>query len=109
MSTHKFGIMEFAPVSGERYDDYEPWKYSCISVDDNFIEPFLSAFSAMDFFWHSVDISGKGLAYCGVTLIPPESMEEIIRIIKNAPELCRLKKLMSEAVVKHKYVIHFGI
>ena len=38
MAKHEFGIMESAPVSGKRYDEYEPKKYNCISVDDDYIE-----------------------------------------------------------------------
>jgi len=38
MAKHEFGVMESAPVSGKRYDDYEPQKYNCISVDDVYIE-----------------------------------------------------------------------
>ena len=38
MSKHEFGIMESAPISGQRYDKYEPKKYNCISIDDYYIE-----------------------------------------------------------------------
>lgn len=34
MAKHEFGIMMDAPQQGTRYDEYEPWKYTCISVDD---------------------------------------------------------------------------
>ena len=37
MAKHEFGIMESAPVNGKRYDEYEPKKYNCISVDDDHI------------------------------------------------------------------------
>ena len=42
MAKHEFGIMESAPVSGKRYDEYEPKKYNCISVDDDYIEGSIS-------------------------------------------------------------------
>ncbi len=109
MARHDFGIMEQMPVHGERYDSYEPWEYSCISVDDDFIEPFLSKLASIDSFWHSVDVPGKGLAYCGITLIPPRSIGTIIQIIDEIPELSCLKKLLSAARTQNKYVIHFGI
>ena len=35
MAKHEFGIMMDAPQPGKRYDEYEPWKYDCISVDDD--------------------------------------------------------------------------
>ena len=109
MAKHDFGMMEQAPVHGERYDRYEPWNYSCISVDDNFIEPLLPEFCSVDFFWHSIDVPRKGLAYCGITLIPPKSIDTMIKIIDKIPELSHLKELLSEAEAQNKYVIHFGI
>ena len=39
MATHEFGLLPEAPVPGRRYDDYEPEKYHCISVDDVWINP----------------------------------------------------------------------
>ena len=38
MAKHEFGIMMDAPQQGKRYDEYEPWKYTCISVDDAYLE-----------------------------------------------------------------------
>lgn len=38
MAKHEFGIMMDAPQQGKRYDEYEPWKYACISVDDAYLE-----------------------------------------------------------------------
>lgn len=35
----------------------------------------------------------KGLAYCGVTLVPPCSLKAFIDSIADIPELCELKKL----------------
>ena len=32
MAKHEFGIMMNTPRQSERYDEYEPWKYECISV-----------------------------------------------------------------------------
>ena len=41
MANHEFGIMQNQPMNKERFDEYEPNKYDCIVVDDNFIEPIL--------------------------------------------------------------------
>ena len=38
MAKHEFGIMMNTPRQSERYDEYEPWKYDCISVDDKDLE-----------------------------------------------------------------------
>ena len=109
MAQHEFGIMEQAPAHGERYDRYEPWKYECVSVHDDFIEPLLLELKKIDFFWHSIDIEEKGLAYWGITLIPPESMNEMIQVIDGISELYTLKEMLLRAKKKGQYVIHFGI
>ena len=38
MANHEFGIMMNTSRQSERYDEYEPWKYECISVDDKDLE-----------------------------------------------------------------------
>ena len=37
MPKHEFGIMQKEPSFYEHYDTYEPQKYNCIAVDDDFI------------------------------------------------------------------------
>ena len=109
MAEHEFGMMDKAPAHGERYDNHEPEKYACISVDDDWIEPLLPKLNGIDFFWHSLDVPGKGLAYCGITLIPPESMEAVVGIIEETPGLGNLKKMLVEAKAKNRFVIHYGL
>ncbi|MGN1443515.1 MAG: hypothetical protein ACI4XE_06670, partial [Acutalibacteraceae bacterium] len=75
MAKHQFGIMKQNPKPGVRYDEYEPGKYGCIAVEDEIIEKFSEEICSLDMFWHTVDMPAKGLAYCGITLIPPESVE----------------------------------
>ena len=83
MSHHEFGIMQISPQNGQRFDEYEPEKYNCISVNDDYIGTILEKLNDIDFYWHTRDVSGKGIAYCGITLIPPSSMEEFISVIEN--------------------------
>lgn len=109
MPKHEFGIMQKAPMPGEQFDQYEPEKYNCIFVDDKFIEPLLIEFSDNNFYWHTLDVSGKGLAYYGVTLIAPCSIDFFILKIESNPALAELKSLLLKAKAENKYVIHFGI
>lgn len=109
MAKHEFGIMERSPRPGERYDDYEPQKYAYISVDDDWIEPILPDLSGLDFFWHTLDIPGKGLDYSGITLIPPDTLLSMAEKLDKKPGLCDLKNLLLTAKSKNKFVIHFGI
>ena len=109
MAKHEFGIMQNAPEKEKRYDEYEPQKYNCISVDDAYLENILSKFDDIDFFWHTTDVKGKGLAYCGVTLVPPESTQAFADVIASIPELADLKTLCTKALEQNKWIIHFGL
>jgi len=109
LARHEFGIMQTAPENGRRYDEYEPERYNCISVNDDYIEGIVAKFDDTDFFWHTLDVPGKGLAYVGVTLIPPTSMPAFISVIDGAEGLNELKALIEAAHRENKWVIHFGL
>lgn len=111
MAKHEFGIMEQEPSSNECFDTYEPEKYNCIAIDDNFIEPILEDLQAIDCYWHTLQIAGKGLAYCGISLLPPKSLEAFINILlsQNKAEYTSLIQLAVQAKENGKYIIHFGI
>ena len=109
MARHEFGIMDIAPRSGEEYIDYEPELYNCISVDDEIVERIDWKIKDVKCFWHTVDRPQKGLAYCGITLIPPESMVEIITALGEEEEVLPLKYLLQKAERENKFVIHFGL
>lgn len=101
--------MERAPVPGERYDEYEPWKYRYIAVSDDWIEFLQPKVMAADCFWHTLDQPGKGLDYAGVTLIPPASLGVMCQAMQGIPDLAPLRALLAEAEAAGYFVIHFGI
>ena len=101
--------MQDAPQRGVRYDEYEPWKYNCISVNDDYLEDIDANFNHTDCYWHTLDVKGKGIAYCGITLIPPCSMAGFISVIKDIPALSELKELSEKALGENKWIIHFGL
>ncbi len=109
MANHEFGIMNVKPKPNKRYDTYEPEKYDCISVHDDYIEPLLEKLSVVDCFWHTLDRPEKSLAYYGVTLIPPSSFNEIIEILEGTDGTEELRNLILKAKQKDKFIIHFGI
>lgn len=109
MAKHEFGMMHTAPEAGKRYDAYEPQRYDCISIDDTYIEKLDVHLSDIDLYWHTVDVAGKGLAYCGVTLIPPASIPAFLSAIENNAPFSELRKLMERAKNENKWVIHFGL
>lgn len=109
MAKHEFGIMMNSPKPSVRYDAYEPQKYNCISVDDDYIEQIAPRLNNVEFYWHSLDVPAKGIAYCGITLIPPVSIERMIEVFKTVDELSDLKQLLQKALNENKWVIHFGL
>ena len=109
MAKHEFGIMQKDPETGKRYDEYETQKYNCISVDDDYLEDIVANFNHIDFYWHITDIKRKGIAYCGVTLIPPTSIKEFINVIENIAGLSELQELSERALNENKWMIHFGL
>lgn len=109
MAKHEFGIMMDVPQPGKRYDKYEPWKYACISVDDAHLKGIVERLSSIDFYWNTLSVEGKGLSYCGITLIPPSSLKAFIGAIADNSELSELKELLKKALANNKWVIHYGL
>lgn len=109
MAKHEFGIMQKTPEKGERFDEYEPQKYNCVSIDDDVLTKVVERLFDADFYWHTVDVPAKGLAYNGITLIPPTSMQGFINAVERIPELSELNDLIKAALAQNKWIIHFGI
>ena len=109
MLKHDFGIMPEIPVRHKRYDDYEPEKYNCISVDDEYILNISENLRVLKCYWHTLDRPELGLAYYGITLIPPESVLLFLEIISDKPELNSLVSLLWKAGNSGRFIIHYGI
>lgn len=108
MLAHEFGIMQETP--GKRdYIGYEPEKYGCISVHDDYILPIFPRLKELKCYWHSLDRPEFGPAYYGITLIPPESLDGFIEATLDRPGLSELTALLTDARRGNKFVIHFGI
>lgn len=109
MLKHVFGIMPTDPRPGIRYEEYEPDKYNCIFVEDEVFLTILDELKKMKCYWHSIDRPEKGLAYHGVSLIPPEALGLFESIVSGKDNLQELQNLISEAEREKRYIIHFGI
>ena len=109
MAKHEFGIIDTTPTTEDGFNCYEPAKYHCISVGDRYVEPLLKELRSMQCFWHSLNRKELGLAYCGITLIPPESLEIFISAAMGKKHLEELCVLLLKAQREKKFVIHFGI
>ena len=109
MPKHEFGLMPTDPIKGKRYDWSEPQEYNCITVNDDYILPLLNQFKVIKCYWHTIDRCERGLAYWGITLIPPESIAEMIEVVRDVPEMRRLLEMLVVADRERKFVIHFGV
>ena len=78
-------------------------------TDDDVLELVAEQLCAADCYWHALDVPGKGLAYCGITLIPPASLPLMCDIIAAVPELADLHRMLIQAWKEDKYVIHYGL
>ena len=110
MAKHEFGIMEQAPGM-ERYDSYEPERFGCISLGDEWVEALLPLLDGIPCFWHTRQRPGKGLAYCGITLIPPQSLERFVHVFQAQENAAYdgVIALFQRAIQAGKYVIHYGL
>lgn len=109
MLKHEFGMMMANPEPEQIFEEYEPDKYDCIAVDDEYVQAVAEKLAGVSVYWHSLDRPESGLAYHGITLIPPESMAEVIEAVRDVPEMRRLKEMLVVAERERKFVIHFGV
>ncbi|ENQ3106730.1 hypothetical protein SAMN04488168_15112 [Bacillus sp. 491mf] len=111
---HDFGIIDDFDHQGN-YNDYTPEKYHCVSVDDDIISSLNEHLSIMKTYFHSFKRPECGLAYWGITIIPPESLSmfyEVVtssRYFKNSDELNELASKIVQATEGQKYMIHYGV
>lgn len=76
---------------------------------NDYIQKIALRLESLDFYWHTVSVKGHGLAYYGITLIPPGSLKAFIDAISETSELCELKNLLKAASDNDKWVIHYGL
>jgi len=118
LAKHEFGIIDYFEEN-RWYSEYEPEKYDCVSVGDELIEEIIAKYgeelTAIKTYYQVSAQAGSGLDYCGVTLIPPESLGQFRDLIIKAnrhyrsPELELLIEKVSAAINENKYLIHYGI
>ena len=114
MPVHEFGIIDNIE-NVKRNIGYEPQKYNCISVDDEIIIDLNENLSVIRTYYHSLERPEFGLAYWGITIIPPESLSIFFDVVtsstlyKTSTELNELASKILQAKEENKYMIHFGI
>ena len=73
------------------------------------MEGIVERLSTIDFYWHTLSAKGKGLSYCGITLVPPDPLKAFIDVLADKSELSELKELLEMALGNNKWVIHYGL
>ena len=110
----EFGIIDEFDKEND-YSDYEPEKYHCVAVDDDYINDWWNRLELLKTYFHCYNRPEQALARWGVTLIPPESLESFYEIVaadkrsKSTPELIELLVLIRRAITENKYIIHYGV
>lgn len=111
--THEFGIIE--DVQEKVYERYTPVTHDCVSLDDDIILDLIYSLNIMPTYFHQLDRPSFGLAYYGITIIPPTSLSLFLEIVLSSDAWKRYKDL-NELAVKIKqakdlqrYMIHYGI
>lgn len=97
-------IKKYKQLKGSHKNDE-----GCISVEDEYIESLLKELSVIPCYWHSLQQEERGLAYYGITIIPPRSLKDFISVIDSKTQFNELKDLLRKADNENKFVIHFGI
>jgi hypothetical protein len=110
---HEFGIID--DIHDKAYENYAPEKYHCISLDDEIILDLIEPLSIVKTYFQRLDRPEYGLAYHGITIIPPASLSSFLDIIlssdawKQYDELDRLADKIMQAKNEQRYMIHYGI
>ncbi|OEH92438.1 short-chain dehydrogenase [Bacillus solimangrovi] len=111
---HEFGIIDDFDI-GKDYGDYAPKKYNCITVEDDLIQELSKDLKLLKSYFHSYDRPEFGLAYYGITIIPPPSLSFFYNVVvssskfKSSEELIDLAAIIVQASEEQKYMIHFGV
>lgn len=113
--THEFGILPEIDRKKDYGDSFEPEKYGCVAIDDDYLNDWWGELELLPSFLHCFDRPEQGLARYGVTLLPPASAGQLARIIEKdkrlqeGTDLVDLVLLLRQAEKEEKFVIHYGV
>ena len=114
----EFGIIDDFDEKKD-YTGYHPDRYNCVAIDDDlYINDWWKSLSCLDTF--NVYKKGvlqpqKALSRWGITILPPSSLHAFLDIVtsdrrsKKDKRLIALEKLIHQAIIDEKYMIHYGV
>lgn len=116
MPKHDFILYKKKPnyftnfISNEYFNER---KYYRVKIDDDIIEGISFINVETYFNYYRKKYKRNDLNFWGITIIPPESLEQFLKIIKshnkNNEAMNELIKLTEEAIDNNYYIIHYGI
>lgn len=115
MPVAEFGIIENFEKNKDYSKEYNPKKYRCVAIDDDILNRWWEDLTLIKTYFHSYNSPNFALDRWGITLIPPESLENFYDIIakdrysKSSKELIDLIILVRKAISEEKYIIHYGV
>ena len=89
--------------------------YHCVAIHDDALNDWWPRLKEMKSYFHTHSRPETALARCGVTLIPPESLDLFYSIVKEEtqPEFMEqataVMTVIEKAKRNGKYIIHFGV
>ena len=109
--THEFGIIEHFSSRIKKYSKYQPEKYNCISIDDDYILPLGEKIYGIKMINPCLNEKCKTLCYYGVTIIPVESLSQFrtVFIEENNHVYNQMISLIDRAIDEQKNIIHYGV
>lgn len=119
MPYHQFGIIENFDKNND-YGYYTPAAYNTVDINDELTDNWYKRLTMMKSYFHCYNRPATALAFCGVTLIPPESLDLFYDIVavdtkkenltfEQAENLSELLNMILKAKKHNKFMIHFGI
>ena len=113
MPYHEFVVYKKKPNYFTNFSKMYLKQKNMVKVSDEFIDE-ISFYKVETYFhYYRKKCKKKGLALLGITIIPPESLEQFLKIIKshnkNNEVINELIKLTEEAKENDYFIIHYGI
>lgn len=111
---HQFGIITNLDKNKD-YGYYHPEEYHCVVIHDDAMSNWGERIQTMRSYYHCFSRPATGLAWCGVTLIPPESLGLFYDIVANdthaafVEQVPPLLGMILKAKKNNQFLIHFGI
>lgn len=110
----EFGMIDdFQP--NQKYTAYEPEKYHCVAINDEYIDDWWERLFMIKSYNMSLEQPQWALSRWGITLIPPESLPAFLEIVAEDKRIYwdghleELADLIQQAISENKYMIHYGV